>query len=749
MRRPVRLRAMLASLLAVSLVSTGCAKFEDDAAPTKAHEVSSIELEEAPSQAPAAPAPTLQADRFAPRDELLALAEPPPVDAPTEVDAVLSDELLGALNKAPSKRSTGKSMRAKRKGKVRSLTTAMEKGGKERVASVRGLGIHKALGNRLVGRGELKNAFSAKPSSGLSDGLFIGSGVNGMRPGANQPAPILEDNDDTGMLAGDSETGRYGFAGDDLDGKAELDGRNGKDKKGKKDKAQKTVIRLKEQPLLGRDLGQGRDDRFASLVAVRPTVFLPRMGYFENTYLGGNAAYEERLRRLEAQTSGGNHPWLRAALAPQDFDAPAGDGLALDARLDRSWVSGPGRVMLQIGLQGSDRYGWRRPPLDIAVLVERSALAGDPDAVRSTLEAVLLRLEAQDHIGVYIDGPTPMVAMPLTPAKAVRGAIQTLDFGAVGAGSGRGFRALADLAGARLRAVAEAGERVPGAQTVIIITRGGRLDVAHDAEASAHALSVQGAVTSVIDLAPTSQSRWWAVANAGHGNYHRVGAEGPEAAVASELASLSRVVARLLRININLAPNVQAVRILGSRMLQREEIKRVKAREVATDRQMSRTMGVTADRGDDDEGLQVVIPYFYGGDSHVILVELWVEGPGPVAEISLRYKDLLRLDNASAHRAVGLDATRQPRRNNELHVAQNAQGFVFAEAVRRAANQARTGGLGSARATLHAAGRGATAADRRLITELVGLTHLSAELAADALTLASDRRIGTLAQKTR
>jgi hypothetical protein len=39
--------------------------------------------------------------------------------------------------------------------------------------------------------------------------------------------------------------------------------------------------------------------------------------------------------------------------------------------------------------------------------------------------------------------------------------------------------------------------------------------------------------------------------------------------------------------------------------------------------------------------MQIVIPSFFTGDSHVILLDVVVAGPGPVADVTLRYKDLV------------------------------------------------------------------------------------------------------------
>ena len=70
------------------------------------------------------------------------------------------------------------------------------------------------------------------------------------------------------------------------------------------------------------------------------------------------------------------------------------------------------------------------------------------------------------------------------------------------------------------------------------------------------------------------------------------------------------------------------------------------------DQRLSARMGIKSDRGDDDEGVQVVIPAFYGGDSHLIHLVLWVKSSGDIAEVNLKYKDMVRAQNASAATSV-------------------------------------------------------------------------------------------------
>ena len=399
----------------------------------------------------------------------------------------------------------------------------------------------------------------------------------------------------------------------------------------------------------GEGEGQGRQ---------KPESFLPRTCYFENTYLGGNAAYAERLRRLD-DAIGWLRPHHEARLPPQPFDAPTDDGLSLTATLDRSWLDKPGKVILQVGLQGSHRFGWRRPPLDVVLVVDQGVVARPRD-IPEAIEALRKRLGPRDRMGIVLVAPTPLVITALSPVREVREKVAAVLPKLRKPRDGGPPALAAALAGAgdMLRRAAGDAARVPGSQTVLVLARGGDASRVQAATRQVHELTLQGAVTSVIDLAPSGGS-WWSVAGAGHGNFHRA-TEGVDKAVEAELDSLSRVIARLLRINVRLAKDVEAIRVIGSRVLGQDEVTRVKAREVATDQNLSKTLGVTADRGEDDDGVQTVIPYFYGGDAHVVLIELWVDKPGPVADVTLRYKDMVALDNATARASVQLSSLPRP-----------------------------------------------------------------------------------------
>jgi hypothetical protein len=124
--------------------------------------------------------------------------------------------------------------------------------------------------------------------------------------------------------------------------------------------------------------------------------------------------------------------------------------------------------------------------------------------------------------------------------------------------------------------------------------------------------------------------------------------------VERELSSAGRAVARAIRLRIRLAEGVRLVDVLGSEPLGARESERVRREERLLDLRLARNLGIEADRGKDEDGIQIVIPAFYAGDAHAVLLDVVVEGPGPVAEVTARYKDLVRLENAVANAGLSL-----------------------------------------------------------------------------------------------
>jgi len=493
----------------------------------------------------------------------------------------------------------------------------------------------------------------------------------------------------------------------------------------------------------------------------KPAAFLPRTFYFENTYLGGDAAIAERTRRVETalRDEGLALPLDLATAGEQPLDPPATDGLAVYADLDRPWLERPGRVVLQVGLRGSDRYGWRRPPLDVVVVFTSGVAALDPRGTLQTLASLAQRLTPRDRLGAVVAGaPGGRAGVfdlePVRSAGASAGRLRDVGRAVLGADAqgavGRRLPVALRQASWLLRRAAQAEAVVPGTRLVLLVTGPQAPRDLEVVRGAADELARDGAMVSVLELSDRTAGAWWKVAAAGHGNYRHAAGAHVDGAVDRELADQSRVVARLVRVNIRLAKGVEAIRVLGSRVLDPREVARVKAREEAVDRQLSAAVGVESDRGEDDDGIQTVIPYFYGGDSHVILLELWVERPGAVADVTVRYKDMVNLRNAAARASAALAGTPREATPVARNVLRNARGMRMAELLQRAGYAVAQGQRGQARALVDearaAVAGGFTDRDRALLEAVEALVRRGAagdrEPISEALVVAGLRRAG-------
>jgi hypothetical protein len=158
-----------------------------------------------------------------------------------------------------------------------------------------------------------------------------------------------------------------------------------------------------------------------------------------------------------------------------------------------------------------------------------------------------------------------------------------------------------------------------------------------------------------------------------------------------ELASVSRAIARAVRLRIRLAPGVKLVNVLGSERLDAARAQRVRDAERSVDLRLERNLGIHADRGEDEDGVQIVIPSFYSGDSHVILLDVVAPGPGPIADVVVRYKDLVYLRNGVARAALSLDDDERAPGTLQRNVLKNLLALRLSENLQQAGTLLRQG----------------------------------------------------------
>jgi hypothetical protein len=164
----------------------------------------------------------------------------------------------------------------------------------------------------------------------------------------------------------------------------------------------------------------------------------------------------------------------------------------------------------------------------------------------------------------------------------------------------------------------------------------------------------------------------------------------------------------------------------------------VRNQERAIDRRLARNLGIEADRGRDEDGIQIVIPAFYAGDAHSILLDVVADGPGPIAEVTARYKDLVRLENTVARASLSLFRSEEPKAALETMVENDYREGRVADALLAASEALDRGELGTASTRLQHAMSIARDRDRSLLQDyLRAFPQLPPDYLRDSLLYAS------------
>jgi TonB family protein len=463
--------------------------------------------------------------------------------------------------------------------------------------------------------------------------------------------------------------------------------------------------------------------------------FQEAKGYWANTYVPG----DPMLRSLELSLRGTGYPALHQAArpAPLPLDATSTGALSLFIHSNRRGITEKNRLLVQVGIRASDHHGRRRPPMNIGVVLDLPRAINQD--VASATTTLLSSLEGASELGDRFRLIVPGAGEVLTPETFRHGpltvALQDL-YSRTPSGS------VSDALALALEKV-HAGDdpTMPLGTSVVLVVAGRRLGgelegLARMAQASA----VGGVAVSAIGvgaeldsaeldrLALDGQGRRYVLDNA---------SEGP-GIIDRELSSASRTVARAVRLRIQLAEGVRLVDVLGSNPLSARESARVRADERVMDLRLAKNLGIEADRGKDEDGIQIVIPAFYAGDAHSILLDVVADGPGPIAEVTARYKDLVRLENTVSRAGLALPRTDALSGPLEISVEKDYLEFRVAEALRDASEAVDRGDTETASQTLQDAMAFALERDRSMLEEYLRFfPQLPASYLRDSLLYAS------------
>lgn len=439
--------------------------------------------------------------------------------------------------------------------------------------------------------------------------------------------------------------------------------------------------------------GSDRSEATGVELDARDTVtglsFHEARGIWSNTYMPGDPRWRLLARELRGRTDTlaglgvSAYELAREAepVAPR-IAAPRQSALALSVQSDRAEIEGQTRVLMQVGLRAASSRG-RRPTLRSVVVLDlrRELSEAEQARVRGLLQAISRSRTGADRIGIMVAGPHG--GWLVEPGPLRFGEV-TVALRRAMAREGGTATELDDALGTAIESVNQLSDSDSplGSGLVWMVTPG--LDDTRALEGAAHAGALAGVTTTTIGLSATNTDALENVAMAGHGR-RWIADEDPAELVRSEIAAVSRVVARALRLNVKLAPGVRLVDVLGRRRLDAQSAQRARASERALDRQLASRLGIQANRERDDDGISILIPAFYADDTHTILLDLVVDNAGPVADVSLRYKDLLRLDNTEANERLVLPRGNAQRGPAQRDVMRDWLSWETSESLRRAA----------------------------------------------------------------
>ncbi len=436
--------------------------------------------------------------------------------------------------------------------------------------------------------------------------------------------------------------------------------------------------------------------------------FKPSTGYWTNTYVPGDPALrflQARLARHDrsAFESIAGRPLLlhdAARRTTQPFDPPSDAALSVQLHADRNALDGESRMLVQVGLVATDRHGGRRPAMNVGVVLDLRGEVAPEDA--AGLRALLLAFgEARDlgdRFRLIVAGrPGGEVVAPEDFRHGPLTVVSRSLFASTPEEEGLG---LADAVRAAIERVGGADDpNLPlGSSAVVVITSQPLGDDASVLAELAHRSAVAGLPVSVVGVGDgVDLTELEHLALAGQGS-RRLLREPPEATalVDRELSAVGRVVARAVRLRIGLQPGVRLIDVVGARRYSQADAIRVRQAERSIDLRVARNLGIEADRGDDEPGIQIVIPTFYTGDRHVILLDVVAPGPGPIADVTVRFKDLVELGNGVASARLDLPRGDGRRGPLERNVLKNLLAQRLREVLKRAAAEVATGEPASA-----------------------------------------------------
>lgn len=457
-------------------------------------------------------------------------------------------------------------------------------------------------------------------------------------------------------------------------------------------------------------------------------VYNPNM-YVADTYIGGNGE-KDRLQKLiqSGVLVDGKRVKLEAFTHnyAQSFPIPQQTALNVSADAVQSKIIQSGaHTYLQIGLQATKGELPRRPPLNVALVIDRSGSMQEEHKLEYAKSAAVQLVNSLTPADTFSLVAFDDTANLLVPAQHVtnKARIRNLIAGLYPGGGTNIYDGLAKAYGQVHKNTTS-----EGINRVILLSDGQVTSGVQDRTQFHHLAASEvdkDVETSAVGVGVEfNEDLMLSLARDGKGNYHflKDGAD-TQQVFARELNELTHVVAKDVKLRIQLAPGVGLIRVLGAQTLDAQQTAQVKQDEKKIDRKVSEELGIAANRQNapEEPGIKMLIPAIYRGDSHIVMLEIKAppQGLNPVmtkstaevaanpinpnictlASVFVKYKDLIHPANREARATASVSYT--PSKDEMIYsvnrsVKKNLLGFQTGEALTQAARSIEQGRIGDA-----------------------------------------------------
>jgi hypothetical protein len=468
----------------------------------------------------------------------------------------------------------------------------------------------------------------------------------------------------------------------------------------KPNKKEKSKLQAKVE-LIGNSISNTEANNYlAQLQSLENITYKNSSGYWANTYLPGDSQMRLIHTKLLQDKAQGQE--VLASISPniQPFDAPTNSAMAVYLSSDHAVLQSqqPTRMRLQVGLQASQRKGGHRSAMNIGLIYDTQATQADKPTqikkLKALLSALLQSKQAGDRISLTVTGSEG--GLVISSNQFRHGPIQVALNKLLNADESESISLIQALKiAAKHTMKTDDPSASLGSSLLILIsdkTIGDKTISDNTINSLVHNNAVNGMPLSTVSLNAINQNQLSQLALTGQGHARILqSTDDAKRIIDEELLVSSRAVARALRLKIRLAKGVKLINVIDSYNLNESQAQRVRDAEQSLDQRLSKNLGITADRGEDEEGIQIVIPSFYAGDTHVILLDVVVTNTGPIADVTMRYKDLLYLNNAVTRKQLTMDNNPKELGPLNFNVIKNILAKRFSNDIQTASQLLKNG----------------------------------------------------------